>query len=110
MRNNRSSSQTYVSYKSLDAKMIKRALSNINSLKDKYNIYHSGVINDILFSLFDAIDNCELTYVQKERLDMWINGYTETEIANRYGVSRWVISKSLIASCNKIMKYLEKGS
>lgn len=110
MRNNRKSSQTCVSYKNLDAKMIKRALSNIKSLNTRHNIYYDGTISDILFFIYEAIEKCGLTVIQKERLDMWIDGYTESEIANKYGVSRWVISKSLIASCNKIIKYLEKGS
>lgn len=108
MRNNHKSSNTYISYKNLDTKMVKRALSNINSLSEKYNIYYCGVISDILFCIYEAIDNCGLTNIQRERLNMWIDGYTENEIANKYGVSRWVVSKSLIVSCNKIVKYLRK--
>lgn len=94
--------------KNITRKKVKRALSNINALKDKFDVYGYGLLNDVLFYLFLAISNCDFTDIQKERLDMWLDGYTEQDIANKYGVSRWVVSKSINASCDKIIKFLKE--
>lgn len=90
----------------LNRKSVKKALCNINSLKDKYNIYDEGLMNDTLYYLFLAIESCDFTDIQKERLDMWVDGYTESDIASKYGVSRWVVSKSINASCDKVISFL----
>lgn len=93
--------------RNITRKKVKRALSNLNSVKEKNNIYECGFLNDILFYLFLAIAECDFTDIQRERLYMWIDGYTEQDIANKHGVSRWVVSKSLNASCDKIIAFLE---
>lgn len=87
---------------------VKRMLNNINSLKDKYNIYEDGVINDVIYYLLLAIENCELTEIQRQRLELWLDGYTEEEIGNICGVSRRVAHKTIEAACEKIIRYLAR--
>ena len=43
------------------------------------------------------------TDVQARRLQMWFDGFNESEIAASEGVSRWVVSKSLHLACDKIL-------
>ena len=93
-------------YKTLDAKTLKKILCNFKYLKEKYNLYDYGIINNIVFDINEAIEKCELSDVQSERLSMWMDGYTEQEIGDYYGVSRWVVSKSIVAASNKIGSYL----
>lgn len=93
--------------KGISKKNVKRVLSNINSLKDKYNMYEDGLLNDVIYYFLLAIEECGLTDVQKERLELWIDGYTEEEIAAKCGVARGVVHRNLDASCDKIMKYLK---
>ena len=93
-------------YKTLDAKTLKKILCNFKYLKEKYNMYDDGIINNIVFDINEAIEKCELSDVQSERLSMWMDGYTEQEIGDYYGVSRWVVSKSIVAASNKIGSYL----
>lgn len=85
---------------------IKKALSNINSLMEKHSIYEEGVLNDLLYYLALAIVNCDFTDIQKERLEMWFDGYTESDIAKKYNINRWVVSKSINSACEKIVCYL----
>lgn len=107
VKNNRESYDFRKSFISdLNGKKIKKALRNINALQDKYNIYECGFMNDVLFYLFLALNECDFTDIQKERLSMWIDGYTEQDIADRYNVSRWVVSKSINAACNKVVAFL----
>ena len=94
-------------YRTLDGKSIKRILCNFDYMKYKYNMYEDGIINNIVFDINEAIEKCGLSDVQRERLEMWMNGYTEQDIGDKYGVSRWVVSKSIVASCEKISRYLK---
>lgn len=104
--NPRSSNFKDAFLKGLTRKGVKKALCNINSLRDKYNTFEDGFMNDVLYYLFLALNVCDFTDIQKERLDMWLDGYTESDIAAKYNVSRWVVSKSLNASCDKIISFL----
>ena len=94
-------------YRSLDGKSIKKILCNFEYLKYRYNMYEDGIINNIVFDINEAIDKCGLSDIQKQRLDMWMNGYTEQDIGDECNVSRWVVSKSIVASCEKISRYLK---
>ena len=94
-------------YRQLDYKTLKKILCNFDYLKYKYNMYGDGIINNIVFDINEAINKCGLSEVQRHRLEMWMNGYTEQEIGDSCNVSRWVASKSIIAACKKIVKYLK---
>lgn len=94
-------------YNSLDCKTLKKFLNNFTSLKCKYNIYEEGIINNIIFDINEAIEKCDLSDTQKTRLELWMDGYTENDIANFFGVSRWVVSKSIVVACDKILRYLK---
>ena len=93
-------------YKKLDVKSLKKILSNFDYLKYKYNMYDDGMINNIVFDISEAIEKCGLSEIQKDRLSMWMNGYNEQEIADKCGVSRWVVSKSIVATSTKVLNYL----
>ena len=97
-----------MTYKKLDCKTLKKVLNSYSTLILKYNMYEDGTINNFLFSVDMALNNCEFTQVQLARLHMWFDGYTENEIAEVENVTRWVVSKSITAGCNKILIYLVK--
>lgn len=94
-------------YRGFDGKILKKILCNFDYLKYKYNMYDDGIINNIVFDINEAISKSELSDIQKHRLEMWMNGYTEQDIADTCGVSRWVVSKSIVASCEKIARRLK---
>lgn len=94
-------------YKNLDGKILKKILCNFNYLRYKYNMYDDGIINNIIFDINEAISKSDLSDIQKHRLTMWMDGYTEQDIADTCGVSRWVVSKSIVASCERIAKILK---
>ena len=95
-----------MTYKNLDCKTLKKVLNDYFTLIEKYNIYENGTINNFLFSVDMAMSKCEFTQIQIQRLFLWFNGYTESEIAETENVSRWVVSKSITAACNKILNFL----
>lgn len=95
-----------MTYKNLDCKTLKKVLNDYFTLLEKYNIYENGTINNFLFSVDMAISKCEFTQTQIQRMFLWFNSYTESEIAQIENVSRWVVSKSITAACNKILDYL----
>lgn len=91
-------------YESLTPKVLKKILRDYLRLLNKYDIYQKGVINDFLYDLTNAMENADLTPIQKTRLDLWLYGYTEQEIATKDNVVRQVVGKSMNGICNKILK------
>ena len=96
-------------YTNLDAKTLKKVLNDYDMLCDKYNVYDGNIMSIFLYDVGVAIDTCEFTDTQMRRLDKWFIGYNEVAIAEDEGVSRWVVSKSIHAACNKILSQLKGG-
>lgn len=96
-------------YSKLDVKTLKKVLNDYDMLCDKYNVYDGNIMSIFLYDVGIAIDMCEFTDVQSRRLSKWFQGYTENAIAEGENVSRWVISKSIHAACNKILAQLKEG-
>lgn len=97
----------FLDYKKLDVKNLKKFLGYFDTMIAKYNIYESNVMSNILYDMTCAMAICEFTNVQARRMSLWLRGYSEHEIAEMEGVTRWVISKSIKASCSKVLSILQ---
>lgn len=99
--------ESNIDYSRLTNKDLKKILSYYNTLSAKYTRFDSGIISEFLYDVTEAIGKCNLTTIQSRRLSSWLLGYTESEIAEMEGVSRWVVSKSINASSQKILSILK---
>lgn len=99
--------ESSIDYSRLTNKDLKRILSYYTTLSTKYTRFDSGIISEFLYDVTEAIGKCDLTNIQSRRLSNWLLGYTESEIAEMEGVSRWVVSKSINASSQKILSILK---
>lgn len=95
-----------IDYSNLDSKSLKRILGYYNTLLSKYSIYESNVISNFLYDVHYSLAKCDLTDVQLRRMSKWFDGFSESEIAESEGVSRWVVSKSIHAGCDKLLLIL----
>ena len=95
-----------IDYTQFDTKTLKKVLSNYNGFSESFSIYDKNAISLFLYDVNESIKKCEFTDVQLRRLSMWFNGYNESDIAKVDGVSRWVVSKSIHAACEKILSIL----
>ena len=91
----------------IDVMKLKAALNYyddlvIRSLDNKYSD-----VSTLLFCIKEVIDKCKFTKKQRDRLDMWMRGYTEKEIADYYNISEVTVHNSLVVSCGKIAKKLK---
>lgn len=105
-----SSCEENIKYTNFDCKTLKKILNDYFSLVSKYNIFDSGLINEFLYDLDVAIASSGMTEVQAHRMFLWFNGYNEREIAEVEDVSIYVIHKSIVAACNKILDKLQENS
>lgn len=94
-------------YNGMSSKELKRILSYYETLISKHSLYANNIISHFLYDINMAINQSNLTETQSNRLNLWLCGYSESEIACMEGVSRWVVSKSLHAACNKILDKLK---
>ena len=114
--------ESNIDYSRLTNKDLKKILSYYTTLSSKYTRFDSGIISEFeflgdavleiiisefLYDVTEAIGKCNLTTIQSRRLSSWLLGYTESEIAEMEGVSRWVVSKSINASTKKILSILK---
>ena len=104
------SSQEDITYKQLDCKVLKKILNDYFSLISKYNILEKGLINEFLYDIDGAIMASKFTEVQTKRMFLWFSGYNEREIAEAEGVSVYVIHKSIVAACNKVLAELQRSA
>lgn len=97
-------------YNNMEPLTLKKILSDYITIKEKNPPYSCGVINEFVYDVDRAIKNCGLTAKQYERLMLWIVGFNEREISiySFPNCSRWVISKSLVVACEKILIYLRE--
>lgn len=99
--------ESNIDYSRLTQKDLKRILSYYTTLSTKYNQFDRGIISEFLYDVTEAMSKCDFTNIQKRRLNNWLLGYTENEIAEMEGVSRWVVSKSINASSQKMLSILK---
>ena len=97
-----------IDYTNLNVKTLKRILSEFYNLASKYDIYGESLMSEFVYDLTCAIYKCDFTDIQFKRLKLWMYGYNEREIAEKENVSRWVVSKSIRSSCEKIIQCLRK--
>ena len=91
----------------IDIMKLKAAL---NYYEDMFAKGLSDLYSDmsvLLLCINRVISKCSFTKKQEERLRMWMQGYTEKEIANYYDVSEVTIHNSLVVSCKKIAEKLK---
>lgn len=93
-----------VDYAKLETKTLKRILSEFYNLSAKYKIYNEDLVSIFVHDLSDAISECDFTEAQRQRLELWMQGFNEREIAEKENVNRWVVSKSIRACCEKIIQ------
>lgn len=91
----------------IDAMKLKAALNYYNDMIVKYldDIYDD--VSILLLCITRVINKCSFTRKQEERLRMWMQGYTEKEIANYYNISEVTVHNSLVVSCKKIAEKLK---
>ena len=95
-------------YANLNVRVLKKFLGYYETMVNKYNLYEQGFINNLLYDISTSLIKCGFTDVQDRRLRLWLRGYSEKEIAEMEGVSRWVVSKSITAACNKLLSILQE--
>ena len=95
-----------IDYTKINIKTLKKILNSFSYLIDKYGIYDTSVMCQFLYDVNVAIENTQFTDVQAERMVMWFDGYNESEIAEKYNITRQVVSKSIHAACSKIYTFL----
>lgn len=100
--------ETSIDYSNFNTKMLKKILGDYTMLISKYDVYSRGIMNQFLFDVSIVLPQVGFTDVQARRLQMWFDGFNESEIAASEGVSRWVVSKSLHLACDKILNELEQ--
>lgn len=96
-----------IDYSKFDSKFLKKMLNDYDELKGVVNVYDNGLLEHFIYDVSEAIDKCDFTDVQVRRLVRWFHGYNENDIAKEEGVSRWVVSKSIHAGCEKILTILK---
>lgn len=91
----------------IDIMKLKAALNYYDDMivKNLGDIYDD--VSILLLCINGVIKKCKFTNKQKNRLRMWMQGYTEKEIADYYNVSEVTIHNSLVVSCKKIAEKLK---
>ena len=91
----------------IDVMKLKAALSYYDDMIIKNLDDTNDDISVLLLCIDKVIKKCKFTNKQKNRLRMWMKGYTEKEIADYYNVSEVTIHNSLVVSCKKIAEKLK---
>lgn len=99
-----------VDYTKLEPKALKKILSEFYNLSAKYGIYNENLISTFIYDLTIALSECDFTEAQFKRMDLWMQGYNEREIAEKEGITRWVASKSIRACCEKLVQKMIEDS
>lgn len=91
----------------IDVMKLKAALSYYDDMIVKNLDDINDDVSVLLLCIDKVIKKCKFTNKQKNRLRMWMKGYTEKEIADHYNVSEVTIHNSLVVSCKKIAEKLK---
>lgn len=63
---------------------------------------------DILADIDNAIKKCNLTDRQRKIVSMYMLGYVEEKIGEKFGITQQAVNKHLQYSCKKIAEYLSQ--
>lgn len=91
----------------IDYLLLKSVLRDFYDIKAKVG-YDNLDLYTLIECIEQAINNCNFTSKQRERLILYMQGYSEIEISKLLGVSAVTIHKSLISSTKKISSELER--
>lgn len=91
----------------IDEKEFKKLLNDYHDMVYRTPYSDDGVYF-LLISINESIRECEFNGMQLEKLNMWFDGYTEKEIADKYEVSTVAIHYFLVRACKRIAKQLER--
>lgn len=91
----------------IDVKKLKRALNYCCDLRSKLSNDKFSDLYSLIECIDIAVEKSDLTEKQKERLVLWMNGYTEKEIAHKLNLSQVSVHNSLVQSVNLVAKTLK---
>ena len=91
----------------IDVKKLKRALNYYRDLRSKLSNDKFSDMYSFIECIDIAVGKSNLTEKQKERLVLWMNGYTEKEIAYKLNLSQVSVHNSLVQSVNLVAKTLK---
>ena len=91
----------------IDVKKLKRALNYYRDLRSKLSNDKFSDMYSFIECIYIAVEKSDLTEKQKERLELWMNGYTEKEIAYKLNLSQVSVHNSLVQSVNLVAKTLK---
>ena len=91
----------------IDVKKLKRALNYCCDLRSKLSNDKFSDLYSLIECIDIAVEKSDLTEKQKERLVLWMNGYTEKEIAYKLNLSQVSVHNSLVQSVNLVAKTLK---
>lgn len=86
----------------IDVFAYKRFLNFYTTYRDSDRTNMSTLKCELIDYTSIALNKVELTQNQREYMDWYLCGYTEAEIKEKYGVSKNVVNKTLIAATKKI--------
>ena len=92
-----------------DPLIIKKILPHISSLKSYAVRESQNEILDICLDIETAIEKCRFLQSQKERLGLWMAGYSEPDIAKIQNAHRVSVHNSIVRCSEKISEQLVKG-
>lgn len=90
-----------------DKYIIKRILRHYEVLKEFVYKNANYELADILIDIDNAIDKCDLSPGERNRILLWREGYTETEVAQLEGIAQQTVHASIINACLKISNLLK---
>lgn len=91
----------------IDVKKLKRALNYYRDLRSKLSDDKFSDMYAFMNCIDIAVDKSGLTEKQRERLALWMDGYTEKEIAHKLNLSQVSVHNSLVQSVKLVAKTLK---
>ena len=90
-----------------DKYIIKRILRHYEVLKEFVYKNANYELADILIDIDNAIDKCDLSPSERNRILLWRKGYTESEVAQLECVARQALHVSVDNACTKVSDFLK---
>ena len=91
----------------VDVKEFKKLLNDYHDMVQR-TPYNDDGVYFLLNCIRESIKGCAFNKMQLEKLNMWFDGYTEKEIADKYEVSTVAIHYFLVRACKRIASQLER--
>lgn len=87
-------------------KIIKKLLNNFDTILTSAIQEGNLDVIDILVDIKATLSTIDMSDKQKHRINLFMQGYTETEISNLLDISRQSVQDSVNSVCKKISKGL----